>query len=136
MHIDFSTATKALFENKELYKQFTKEDKEKNFFIINRYMAKKWPLMSQELNSKNLPKDICLDVWNGVIKQQKTPFWFWKSTKLEDKWPNGFKDKEVKFLMKHYNIDKQSILIILEHHKEEVKECLKYFEALEKETKD
>lgn len=129
---DFSATVKALFENKKDYEEFTIEDKEKNFFIVNRFMAKKYPMMCQELNHKNMPKDVCLDIWFNYLKPQKTPFWFWKSSKKEAIWPNGFKDSEAKVLMKRYAIDRDSMKMLMQNYKEEVKENLKYLEDLEK----
>lgn len=130
---DFSATVKALFDNKQDYDEFTVEDKEKNFFIVNRFLAKKYAIMCQELNHKGMPKDMCLDVWANYIKQQRTPFWFWKSTKKEAIWPNGFKDDEAKELMKRYNIDKSSMQLLMTYYKEDVKENLKYLESLEKD---
>lgn len=130
---DFSATVKALFEDKAEYLEFTQEDKEKNFFIVNRFMSKKYPLMCQELNHKNMPKDICLDVWYSFMKQQRVPFWFWKSSKKEAVWPNSFKDSEAKTLMQTYEIDKDSMKILMGHYKEDVKGNLKYLEELEKD---
>jgi hypothetical protein len=130
---DFSATVKALFENKDDYSEFTVEDKDKNFFIVNRFLAKKYPLMCQELNHKNMPKDLCLDVWASYIKPQRVPFWFWKSSKKEPVWPNGFKDSESTILMERYDIDKESMKILMAHFKEDVKGNLKYLEELEKD---
>jgi len=109
MKVDFSAAIKGIFDNKESYKDFTQKDKEDNFFIINRYMAKNHPMMCQEINDKGLPKDVCMDIWSRYFKNvHKAPFWFWKkATKKEDVWPNSFKNADVKRLEDKEELDKE-----------------------------
>lgn len=137
MKIDFSAAIKGIFENKEAYQDFTKEDKEANFFIINRYMAKNHPLMCQELNDKGLPKDICMDIWSRYFKNvNKTPFWFWKKAiKKEEIWPNSFKNADVKRLESKEELDKESLLILLNHFPKECKFEIDYMNDLIKDQK-
>ena len=42
----------AMFTNKRNWVNISDEDKERNFFIFNRYFAKKYPEKSQLLNLK------------------------------------------------------------------------------------
>ena len=53
----------ALFRNKKDWKNITIEDKEKFFFIFNRYFSKKYPTNAQFLNNKNVDKSSSLDLW-------------------------------------------------------------------------
>jgi hypothetical protein len=137
MKVDFSVAIKGIFDNKESYKDFTQKDKEDNFFIINRYMAKNHPMMCQELNDKGLPKDICMDIWSRYFKNvNKAPFWFWKkATKKEDIWPNSFKNADVKRLEFKEELDKESLMLLLNHYPKECKFEIDYINDLIKDQK-
>lgn len=137
MKVDFSAAIKGIFENKESYNDFTQKDKEDNFFIMNRYFAKNHPMMCQELNDKGLPKDVCLDIWSKYFKNiNKTPFWFWKKAiKKEDLWPNNFKNADVKRLEDKEELDKESLMLLLNHYPKECKFEIDYINDLIKDQK-
>ena len=106
--MDLTTATKAIFENRNNYEGFNHEDKEYIFFIFNRLCARRFPKVAQALNRKNTDKSLALDIWYVYFRNSKSiPFWWWPkkkktekdtiSEKLKLRYPH-LRDNDIKFL--------------------------------------
>ena len=131
---EFFDIVKCLFTNRKDYKNISDEDKELNFFIINRYMSKKYPELAQKLNNKQIDKSVALDLWfiNDKVKNESYPGWFWsKSNSKKDKPIIPNPDK--KLLMKHFDINDQDMDTLIKYFLPDVKEELSYVKSLEKE---
>jgi hypothetical protein len=77
--MDFKTIINTIFYNKKNWKNISNKDKEDLFFIVNRYMGKKYPKLAQTLNVKNIDKATAMDIWFIFFKNEyKVPDWFWK----------------------------------------------------------
>jgi hypothetical protein len=86
------------------------EDKEKFFFIFNRYFSKKYTKKSQLLNNKNVDKSISLDLWYYFMLDKPYPNWFWsKSPKFEK---TDIPDSDFKLLFLKLGLNKEQDLII------------------------
>jgi hypothetical protein len=88
MKYDFIKTVDAIFKTKSEYKNIPDEDKEYNFFIINRKFASKYIKQAKFLNSKNIDKVMAMDLWFLFFKNQNViPGWYWqsKSNKKEEK---------------------------------------------------
>lgn len=83
--MDFKTIADILF-TKNGWGQVTDQHKSDLFFIVNRYLAKKYPRQAQAFNVRNLDKATAMDIWFNYLKREsRTPFWFWAgSTKRKD----------------------------------------------------
>ena len=81
MKIDFMQTVDIIFGNrrsKSDWKKLTVEDKENNFFIINRKFAVKYLKQAQFFNNKNVDRASALDVWYLFFRNAKgTPYWYW-----------------------------------------------------------
>lgn len=119
----------AMFKNKRDWVNITDEDKEKFFFIFNRYFSKMYPEKSQLLNLKNINKVSSMDLWYYFMLKKPYPKWFWsKSTKEKPIIP----DKDFKLLMRKLNLKDLDVEYLIENHFDFIKEELKYFKDLEK----
>jgi len=85
--MDFKDIVNIIFKFKNKYNTVTDEDKEKNFFIFNRFMSKKYPIQALALNSKFDDKVIAMDIWYMYLRNEyNVPDWFWRGKrKVESK---------------------------------------------------
>jgi len=121
----------AIFKKRENWNNITNEDKQKNFFIINRYFSKIYPDKSQLLNSKNIDKVMAMDTWYYFMSDQPYPDNFWsKSQKVE---VSKISEKEFKMLLKHLQIKDVDLNYLMDKFPDIIDEELKFIKAKEKE---
>jgi hypothetical protein len=120
----------AIFKKRENWNDITDEDKQKNFFIINRYFSKIYPDKSQLLNSKNIDKIMAMDTWYYFMANEPYPKDFWSKS---EKVTSELSDKEFKMLIKHLGIKKEDIEYLLVNYPDFLKEELEYLKKREKE---
>ncbi len=114
----------SLFFKRASYKEIPIEDKEKNFFIINRLLSKEYPKQANLLNNKIVDKGLSLDIWFFFLKDKKTPRNFWnKSKKLKEELPK----KESDFLKDNYHLTTDDISFLNKYYPKQIKELLKDF---------
>ncbi|CAG7579937.1 MAG: hypothetical protein SLAVMIC_00168 [uncultured marine phage] len=128
-----------LVTDRKNYRNLTIKEKEDNFFIINRFLSKKYPIFASTLNLKSIDKSLALDMWfleigneikNGNIDRGFFR-WFWsKSTKSK---PNNLTDKDNKYLLKRLNVTQEDLNFLLTYYEEDVKDEMKYFKKLDKQ---
>ena len=121
------------FKNDWIYtndkKKVNDEDKEKFFFIFNRYFSKKYPQKAQLLNLKTIDKATAMDLWFHFMKTQPYPDWFWsKSPKQEKDMP----EKEYKQLLRHFSIKESDLDYLIDRCPDFIKEEQAYLKKLEK----
>lgn len=121
------------FKNDWIYtndkKKVSDEDKEKFFFIFNRYFSKKYPEKAQLLNLKTIDKATAMDLWFHFMKKQPYPDWFWsKSPKKEKDMP----EKEYKQLLRHLQIKESDLDYLIDKYPDFIKEEQTYLKKLEK----
>jgi hypothetical protein len=124
---------KAIFTNKNNWKNISDEDKERFFFIFNRYFAKKYPEKSQLLNLKVIDKVSALDLWYHFMLNKPYPNWFWSKSEKAEK--SDISEKEYKLLLLNLKIKDIDLDYLIEHHIEFIKEELKYYKDLDKNNK-
>lgn len=83
--------------NKDQIKWDTLSEKDKDgfFIILNRIMAIKYPLISNDLNTFYINKCRAVDWWHEIMSRQyfKAPGWVWTKTKFDV--DNKSKDKKI-----------------------------------------
>ena len=122
------TVFNAMFKDKHLWETITDEQKEKTFFIFNRYLSKKYPHQALYLNDKLINKSYGMDIWFYFMKTQKYPTWFWsKKENIIDKENHIFTVKEIQILKQKMDIKDSELNILIKYHLPELKEELKYF---------
>lgn len=121
----------AMFKNKSDWSKITDEDKEKFFFIFNRYFSKMYPEKSQLLNLKNINKVTSMDLWYYFMLKKPYPKWFW--SKSESKEKAEISDKDFRLLLEKLKIKPMDLEYLIQNHLDFVKEELKFYKNLEKQ---
>lgn len=114
----------ALSKDRSKYKLLKKEDKISNFFIVNRFLSKKYPEIANKFNVKTIDKDLALDLWFIFLKDEPSILkWIWSKTPKKD---TLLPKKDNDLLIKYYNIHQQDLDFLLEHYKDDILDELKY----------
>jgi len=125
--------SKAIFTNKNNWKNIPDEDKERLFFIFNRYFAKKYPEKAQLLNLKTINKVTAMNLWYEFMLDKPYPNWFWSKSDKTEK--SVIDDKDYKLLLQKLKTKDLDLDYLIINHFEFIKEELKYYKSIEKENK-
>jgi len=134
MPIDFISLGNIIFKDKDKYKFITDNDKEKNFFILNRKFAYKDIKKAQFFNNKNLDRSSSLDIWFAIFgNTTNIPDWYWKTkAKKSIKIKPKFKKDEIDDLMERYNINERDIDFLILYYEGELKKTIKRLKKFQK----
>ena len=100
----------------------TEDDKNKNFFIFNRYFSKMYPEQAQLLNLKNIDKVVGMELWYQFMKTEPYPSYFWsKSERVTD---TILAPKDYKMLLVSLKVKPDDLDYLIEKHFDFVKEEL------------
>lgn len=97
---------KAIFSKTD-WKKVSRYDKDRNFFMLNRFISIGLPKQASMFNNKNIPKEHVLDYWNRQLSRlySTIPQWIYtKGQKASKEENEKFKvDIELKRLFCEYN---------------------------------
>lgn len=110
------------------WEAITVEEKEKNFFIFNRYFSKMYPEQAQLLNLKNIDKVVGMELWYQFMKTEPYPDWFWSKSEKSDK--PILAPKDYKMLLVSLKIKPDDLDYLIEKHFDFVKEELSYLKKV------
>ena len=124
--VDFITLANIIFKDKDKYKFVSDEEKETNFFMLNRKYAIKFLKQAQFFNNKNVNKASAMDIWYQVFYKTTngTPQWWWK-TKVEAKPKSEFINADIKLVKSYYDITDSDIKFLIKFQPEKLKEDIK-----------
>ena len=108
--------------------KITVEEKEKNFFIFNRYFSKMYPEQAQLLNLKNIDKVVGMELWYQFMKTEPYPDWFWSKSEKSDK--PILAPKDYKMLLVSLKVKPDDLDYLIEKHYEFIKEELSYLKKV------
>jgi hypothetical protein len=129
---------KKIFEDPEGYKEASKVEKRKNFFMINRRFAIGHPREANALNALKINQEGAIDVWQKFMrkKYEKTPGWIYlsgvKKAKEDSEKKINISSETVSEYARRYSYDRKTILDALHLFPEEMSKELKTFEKLDK----
>ena len=124
----------AMFKDRKKWITITDDDKVKFFFIITRYMSKKYPDKSQLLNNKLINSVSAMDTWFIFASSIPYPKWFW-SKSASSKIKPDISDDEIFHLANEYNMKKEDVEMLLRLYPEVVKDEVKYYRDAQKPSK-
>lgn len=123
--IDFITLSNIIFKDKSKYKFVTDQEKEDNFFKLNRKFAYAYLKQAQFFNNKNIDKSEALDIWYHLFynKTKDVPNWWWKTkqTKNTKIIKSEFSDSDIKLIKSYYNINDNDINFLIHYYSEKMK---------------
>lgn len=122
----FNTMTR----DREDWKYVTDIQKENNFFIINRFMSKRYPDKAQLFNLKVIDKISALNIWYYFLINKPYPKWFWSKNSIPEK--SEISEKDYKLLLRKLNIKDIDLDYLINKNMEFIKEELKYYKQIEK----
>lgn len=112
------------------YKNIPNSLKDKYFFIINRFLSKKYLNFSKKFNyNYSTDKSILLDIWYLFLhdKCEYSSFWVWPK-KIK-------KDKKVKFLSCSMKIKESDADFLIKKFPKLAEEEIQYYKLLKNKTK-
>jgi len=146
-------AMRTMVEDREQYHSLTDKEKEGALFIVNRFMSKYYPEITNFLNLKHVPKDILLDIWylqlkNGIFKGgngnrnrdliKNVPFWFWQRPKKEDKVKRDWtkmSNKDIKMILNNNpEMSEDELEMVNSQNPDSIKFELKYLKKLDTQS--
>lgn len=132
--IDFITLSNIIFKDKDKYKYVTDEEKENNFFMLNRKFSIKFLKQAQFFNNKNVNKSSAIDVWYQVFYKTTngTPSWWWltKQTKINPK--SDFVNSDLKLIKEYYDLNDTDIKFLIANFKDKLKDDIKRIKKFDK----
>lgn len=132
---------KTIFKKGKAWDEVGKNDKVKNFFMINRIMSIQFPLQANQFNhTKVLPRPV-IDWWHVTMSNyySKTPPWiFSKTRKKEGKDEkkldlSGYEETE-KFIIKRFEVSKRELSELKKFYPEKYESWLKELDSQIKTT--
>lgn len=125
--IDFITLANIIFKDKDKFKFVTDEEKDSNFFKLNRKFAFKYLKRAQFFNNKNINKPSSIDVWYQMFYNIKgIPEWWWKSKQpAKTKAKSEFSNADLKLIKEYYLISDSDIDFLIKFYSEKLKEDIK-----------
>lgn len=126
MKIDFITLSNIIFKDKNNYKLVTDEEKESNFFILNRKFAFKFLKQAHFFNNKTINKSSSMDLWYQFFYNTTngTPAWWWL-TKNNKKAKSDISNSDLKMIKEYYELTEKDMKFILSYFKDNLKTEIK-----------
>jgi hypothetical protein len=123
---------KVIFTDPKKYSTLRNSDKAKNFFMVNRFFAIKYPTTAQALNRVGINGWAVMDLWQIVASRfSKVPGWIYTKTKKvasEKVWkPNP---EVASIWMQRHGVGERELKEAIRFYPEEMK---KTFSSLEKQ---
>ena len=128
--------SKIIFEDPNSYKELSKLDKTKNFFMLNRRFAINHPIQSQLFNNLNINQPIAIDIWQKFLysNYKKQPYWLFikgvKASKEIKEKKSKISNEIIKKYSEYYNIEIKNIKDAIHFYGNEFIKELKTFEKI------
>ena len=126
MQFNFIQIVDSIFKNKKNFNNIPDEDKDVNFFIINRKFSVKYPLLCNSLNSKFINKCNSVDFWSIFFNNTTNiPNWYWAKKKEKEKTSATITNTDKKLLITYLNLKPYDLDFLIKHDLKSVKSELK-----------
>lgn len=134
--VDFITLANIIFKDKNKYKYVSDEEKEANFFMLNRKFAIKYLKQAQFFNNKNIDKASSIDIWYQIFYKTTngTPQWWWQTKQnKESKVKSDFNNVDLKLIKEYYELTDRDIKFLITYYSDKLKEDIKRLKKFKKE---
>ena len=134
--MDFITLANIIFKDKQKYKFVSDEEKDNNFFMLNRKYAIKYLKQAQFFNNKNVNRASAIDIWYQVFYKTTngTPPWWWKTKQPQKvKTKSEFINSDIKLIKDYYNLKDVDIDFLIKFYSEKLKEDIKRLKKFKKD---
>lgn len=134
--VDFITLANIIFKDKNKYKYVSDEEKEANFFMLNRKFAIKYLKQAQFFNNKNIDKASSIDIWYQIFYKTTngTPQWWWQTKQnKESKVKSEFNNTDLKLIKEYYELTDRDIKFLITYYSDKLKEDIKRLKKFKKE---
>lgn len=121
---------KVLFTERNKWEFVTDKQKTDYFFILNRYLSKKFLKQAKLLNNKNIDKVSAMNIWFLFLKKEPYPNWFWSKS---DKSVKTITKPRYNQLLEIFKISNDDMDFLINEHPDFIKEELKRIEKIEKQ---
>ena len=102
---------RVMFTDSKKYKELKNNDKVKNHFMINRFMAINWPSTAQQLNRNGINGIGVIDTWQFLTSRfKRVPGWIYtktKKTKAQEKLEFKYSEELVEIYLKVNQISRK-----------------------------
>jgi hypothetical protein len=116
---------KTIFKKKKDWEEVGKNDKVRNFFMIQRIMSIQFPIQANQFNHVKINPRPVVDWWHGTMSNHfsKTPPWIFTKTKKKE----GKEEKKIdfsdfeeteKFIMKKFEVSKRELRELKQYYPE------------------
>ena len=134
--MDLFDVIKTIFKKGKAWDEVGKNDKVKNFFMINRIMSVQFPIQANQFNhTKIIPRPV-IDWWHDTMSNyySKTPPWIFTKTKKKegkDEKKVDFSDYEEteKFVMKRSEVSKRELFELKKFYPQKYESWLKELDS-------
>jgi len=132
--VDFITLANIIFKDKSKYKFVSDEEKENNFFVLNRKFAFKYLKQAQFFNNKNINKASAIDVWYQLFYKtiNGVPQWWWQS-KQKTKEKSDISNDDIRLIKDYYSFTDNDITFLRHYFNDKMKEDIKRIKKFKKE---
>lgn len=136
---EFFDIIKIIFTDPLKYKEISKGEKQKNYFLLNRRFAIQFPMQANALQHLKINQSAVIDFWQMFLRRQYKYMPNWMYTKGVKK-AQEVKEKKltvnnevIKEYCKYFKIDPKSVRDALEYYPTDMIRELKDFESILKQ---
>jgi len=125
---------KVMFTDQKAYSEIKTSDKGRHYFMIQRFMAIKYPSTAQQLNRVGINPSAVVDLWQIVCSRfNRVPGWIYTKTKKVSVEKTFSPDPEsARLWMDRNGLGERDLKMAIQFHPEEMKKVLK---SIEKQIK-
>jgi len=120
---------KSIFKNDKEWSVVSRNDKVKNFFMINRIMSIEFPIQANQFNHTKISPRPVVDWWHGTLSKHYTrpPKWIFTKTKKSEVKESKVSDPQIdddteKFIMNKFEVSKRELAELKKFYPEKYKE--------------
>jgi len=125
--MDFKDIVNSIFINRSRYSKISDEDKEKNFFIINRKFSRNYPKVAQFFNNKSINKCDAVDRWFMLFEnERRIPQWYWGNRNKKQK-SNNLSNNQILLMMEKLELPENDVLFLNKYYKEDLDKEIKRY---------